>query len=103
MKIVNLKVTGDYDVYGGRGNHDAKPGEYGWLGNPFHTYQYGREGAIQKYKMYFWKRINADPEFQAEVMKLKDKTVACYCHPKPCHLDVIKAWFDAGCPLKTSE
>jgi hypothetical protein len=34
------------------------------------------------------------------VMELRDKRVACFCHPKHCHLDVIEDWFQAGCPLK---
>ena len=106
MKIVNYHVEKNFDVYGGRPAGGKDPtkvpvGQYGWLGNPFKVNgNTTREQAIAKYKQYFWKRINSDEQFRKAVLGLQKKTVACFCIPKPCHLDVIKAWFDAGCPLK---
>lgn len=106
MKITNYRTSNDFFEYGGRGARDPREvpvGDFGWLGNPFKIGKDGdREQCIQKFKTYFWKRINTDPAFLNAVLALKDKTVACFCHPKPCHLDVIKAWFEAGCPLKNN-
>jgi hypothetical protein len=89
MQVVNVRKD-KYEVYGGR------PSVFG---NPFTIGKDGdRETVIAKYKRYFWKRINTDREFYEAVIELKDKVVGCYCKPQACHLDVIKAWFDAGCP-----
>ena len=105
MKVVNIKDP--YQVYGGRprGGKDpraCKPGEYGWLGNPFHlASEADREVVIQRFKVYFWRRINSDVEYREAVMALRGKTVACFCSPKHCHLDILVDWFNAGCPLRS--
>ena len=74
-KVVNIyKET--YDEYIGR----AGKGLSGYFGNlhkvgycnlcnEYHT----REEAIQKYKEYFYNRIENDLEFKYRVMALKDK------------------------------
>ena len=115
MNIVNKRDTKIYDIYGGRsGGHlpyQVPVGSEGWLGNPHdvtgpkqptcrecgktHTH----EEAIAAFERYFRERINSDQEFLEAVLRLKDYTIACWCHPLKCHLDVIAAWFDAGCPL----
>lgn len=70
-------------------------------GNPFKIGRDGsREVVIQKYKAYFWKRLNEDAHFLSAVRALEGKRLKCFCTPKPCHGDVIIAWFRAGCPLK---
>ncbi len=94
--VVNIKNS-QYQVYIGRAGH----GMDGYFGNPF---QIGRDGdrdeVIRKYKIYFWNRVNNDPEFRERVMELKGKTLGCFCHPQSCHGDVIIAWLNAGCPLR---
>src|SRR3990172_8733916 len=55
---------------------------------------------IAKYKRHFWDRINTDESFLELVLQIQDCDLVCCCAPLPCHGDVIKAWFDAGCPLK---
>lgn len=102
MEISNYRNDKVFDEYGGRPTNGIDPrtlkvGEFGWLGNPFKDGT--REQNIQKFKSYFWKRINEDDNFRLSVLRLRDKKVACFCHPKPCHLDVIHQWFEAGCPL----
>ena len=83
-KVVN-KYRDKYDVYIGR------PSIYG---NPFSVKEYGREGCIEKYKEYFYKRIKEDVKFKEEVLKLKDKVLGCFCKPLACHGDVIKEYLD---------
>ena len=83
-KVVN-KYREAYDVYIGR------PSQFG---NPFSVKEYGREGCIEKYKEYFYKRIKEDVKFKEEVLKLKDKVLGCFCKPLACHGDVIKEYLD---------
>ena len=82
--VVN-KYKEKYDVYIGR------PSIYG---NPFSVKEYGREGCIEKYKEYFYKRIKEDVKFKEEVLKLKDKVLGCFCKPLACHGDVIAEYLD---------
>ena len=83
-KVVN-KYKEKYDVYIGRPSI---------FGNPFSVKEYGREGCIEKYKEYFYKRIKEDVKFKEEVLKLKDKVLGCFCKPLACHGDVIKEYLD---------
>lgn len=105
MEICNYHYDKSFDVYGGRPPGGGDPskvpvGQYGWLGNPFKVIGENRDEAIKRFKVYFWKRINSDDVYRKAILDLKDKKVACFCKPKPCHLDVIDEWFKAGCPLK---
>ena len=107
--VVNLN-TDDYDVYIGRGTkprthmltEGIRPGEEGWLGNP-HPIGYceicaqthTREECIERFRADFYAKLDRDPEFRKAVLALKGKRLGCYCKPKACHGDVIKAWIDA--------
>ena len=82
--VVN-KYREAYDVYIGRPSI---------FGNPFSVKEYGREGCIARYKEYFYKRIKEDVKFKEAVLKLKDKTLGCFCKPLACHGDVIKEYLD---------
>lgn len=73
----------DYDVYIGRRGH----GEDGYFGNPFS--QFSRVVAIEKFKVYFAKRIERDAEFRERVQALRGKRLGCFCAPLPCHGQVI--------------
>ena len=83
-RVVN-KYKEKYDVYIGRPSI---------FGNPFSVKEYGREGCIEKYKEYFYKRIKEDVKFKEEVLKLKDKVLGCFCKPLACHGDVIAEYLD---------
>jgi len=83
-KVVN-KYRDKYDAYIGR------PSPYG---NPYSVKEYGREGCIKMYKNYFYERIASDAKFKEAVLKLKDKTLGCFCKPLACHGDVIKEYLD---------
>ena len=75
-----VNCTGSkYDVYCGR------PSKYG------NMYKIGKDGSradvIRKYEKNF-------PLSDGDLEDLKDKILACFCHPLPCHCDIIagKIW-----------
>lgn len=87
--VVNIKKE-KYDVYIGRGSIFGNP--YTHL--PIERTKAGvqvknRNDAIEKYREYFYDKIEADQEFLDEVLRLKDKVLGCYCFPEPCHGDII--------------
>ena len=55
------------------------------FGNPFSEWKWGREKCIALFEEYFYKRINRDPAWKAEVLKLKGKILGCHCSPLLCH------------------
>ena len=106
--IVNI-TSETYDEYIGRGieyhTHmlamDIMPGQEGWLGNPHPIgwcdicrLYHSRDECIEQFKQDFYNKINNEPEFRDAVFMLKGKRLGCYCKPKNCHGDVVKAWID---------
>jgi len=84
-RIVHCKKE-KYDVYIGRPSI---------FGNPFTIDKDGtRDDVIKKFKHYFLIRIGNDNKFYHEILKLKDKTLACWCKPEACHGDIIKEYLD---------
>lgn len=76
-RVVNRKVTEEYDLYIGRGTK--------W-GNPFIEGVDGsRKTVIQKYQCWLVRQ----PELMAALPELKGKILGCSCKPKPCHGDVL--------------
>ena len=103
-EVVNIYHKLPYDVYIGRprGGVDPRnvtPGEYGFLGNPFPMGKDNRDESIAKFKQYFLDRLQHDETFRQAVLKLKDKTLACFCAPRACHGHVIAEYLDSndGC------
>lgn len=89
--VVNIKTGASYDVYIGRAGH----GQDGYFGNPFRLYPGEPRGAtLDRYEQYFLYRLDTDPEFRRRVLELKGKTLSCFCHPAPCHGDIIAEWLD---------
>jgi hypothetical protein len=89
-RVINKRsdeyLTAKNTVYIGRGSK--------W-GNQFIMGMDGdRAEVIQLYREWFLERIEGDPAFMRETMKLKDKTLVCYCKPLPCHGDAIAEWLD---------
>src|ERR1700690_2591684 len=94
-KVVNLRYE-PYDTYAGRGSIFGN--DWTHISNKKTLAKYvvkTREESIEKYREYFLKRVAEDAEFKAEVMKLKDKRLGCYCAPLACHCDIIKEWLDS--------
>ncbi len=77
--------TDPHFVYIGRGSR--------W-GNPFRIGQDGtREEVIEKYREYI---LHGDGRhLQEYVHHLRGKTCVCYCHPQPCHGDVLAQLADS--------
>lgn len=77
MFVANKKKGEPYDIYIGRGSD--------W-GNPFPmTRESDREYVITKHEVW----LNTRPDLILRTSELKDKVLGCYCHPKPCHGDIL--------------
>lgn len=91
-KVVNISklrknwiFDSDY-VYIGR----AGKGLPGTFGNPFPLKsEKDRAIMLEQYREYLESRIETDRFFREAVVALKDKILVCFCHPKPCHGDVL--------------
>ena len=88
MPLVNKYHNVPYDVYIGRGSPYGNPYVMGIDGD--------RTEVIDKYRQYFYKRIEEDLKFKELVTNLKCKTLACFCSPKACHGDVILSYLQDG-------
>jgi hypothetical protein len=75
-RIVHCKVE-PYDVYIGRPSKWGNPFEIGVDGN--------RKQVIDKYRDW----VRTQPHLMSHLHELKDKTLGCWCHPKPCHGKVL--------------
>lgn len=73
-----------YDVYIGRPSPWGNPFKIGPDGN--------RAEVIELYRTY----ILNDPELLARVKSLKGKRLGCWCHPQPCHGDVLAELAEDG-------
>jgi len=84
-KLVNRKI--DYeDIYIGRGSP---------FGNPYIEGKDGtRKEVIEKYRDWFYKRINKKPRFKRAVEALRGRRIGCYCVPKPCHGQIIVEYLE---------
>lgn len=84
----SLVRTGQGDVDVMRANRgrshmlNTRPGEPGWLGNPFKTEsaggQYTTEEATEKFRKALYDKLETDPEFKKEFMKLKGKRLGYF-------------------------
>lgn len=94
-RVVNIRQEG-YDVYIGR----AGKGMDGYFGNPFRIEPGMRRGdTLERYRKYFYNRLQTDSEFNRRINSLQGKTLGCFCKPGPCHGDIIKEYLDTQ--LKT--
>lgn len=92
MKLVNIRDNKHWRkegaVYIGRGTP---------FGNPFTMRVDGtREKVVEKYRYYFYKKVESDPEFASQVESLRGKTLACWCVPRPCHGDIILEYLEGA-------
>lgn len=90
-KVVRIRKKGgvivqDCDVYIGRAAHQG-----GWRlpaspwANPYSVRKHGRDKALALYRSY----LLSSPKLLAQLPNLAGKTLGCWCHPEPCHGDVI--------------
>ena len=88
--VVNIRIS-EYDVYIGR----AGKGQDGYFGNPFRLRANESRGAtIDRYREYFYDRLETDPDFKNRIHELKGKTLGCFCKPDACHGDVIAEYLN---------
>ena len=88
--VVNIRIS-EYDVYIGR----AGKGQDGYFGNPFRLRENESRGAtIDRYREYFYDRLETDPDFKDRIHELKGKTLGCFCKPYACHGDVIAEYLN---------
>lgn len=79
-RLVHLNKA-PYDVYIGR------PSKWG---NPFSQKEHGsKANVIQLYREW----IRTSP-LMDDLHELEGKTLACWCHPSPCHGDVLLELLD---------
>ncbi len=91
-RVVNLYKE-RYDVYIGR----AGKGKDGYFGNPFRLETgEARGGTIERYRKWFYTRLQNDKEFRKRIESLRGKTLGCFCKPKPCHGDVIVEYLNGA-------
>ena len=58
--------------------------------NPFKIGKDGtREEVLKKYESYITKKLEEDPVLLLELKTLKGKNLGCWCHPDPCHGDIL--------------
>lgn len=101
--VVDMRFA-EFDVYIGRAGTtiggDVKPGESGYFGNPFRLpHESMRAIVLEKFKVYFYERLERDKFFKARVLELRGKVLGCFCHPMPCHGHVIAEYLNSlPCP-----
>jgi hypothetical protein len=62
--------------------------------SPFaNPYKIGRDGSraevIEKYRVYITEKIKQDAALYNQLRHMKGKNLGCWCHPEPCHGDVL--------------
>lgn len=69
------------------------------LGNPFPLINESlRSHCLAQYRSWLWGRMQDPDSAQSkalagivEAAKAGDVALGCWCHPKPCHADIVKA------------
>ena len=109
MSIVNCKVKyirPQYDnlkkwmensdnIYIGRAgvvfiNKERFPKKASIFANPYKIDKNtSREEVLEKYKKYIIEKILNDKFLYLELLKLRGKNLGCWCHPDPCHGDIL--------------
>ena len=65
------------------------------FGNPFHLGKDGdRTTVLAKYREYFYKRVDEDPEFKQKVLALRGLRLGCWCAPLLCHGAIIAEYVE---------
>lgn len=70
----------------------GRPGPYG---NPFVLdIEANREAILEKYRIWFLRKVDSSPEFRKRILSLRGFDLACWCAPRSCHGDVILKWLE---------
>lgn len=99
-RVANMRRGEPYDVYVGR----AGRGMTGLFGNPYKVGEFcqrcrqrhesGGE-TLPCFRAYFEERVKYDRAFRLQVLRLRGKTLGCFCVPQPCHAVIIAEWIDS--------
>lgn len=56
-------------------------------------YRVGRDGGrvevLNKYQKYLRSKLEASSSLREQLLSLKGKNLGCWCHPQPCHGDIL--------------
>ncbi len=96
-KYQNLKewVEDERNAYIGRAgvvfvNGERFPKKASVFCNPFKISKTeSREQVIERYRKYIMARLEKEHELRNQLQQLKGKRLGCWCHPEPCHGDVL--------------
>lgn len=100
--VVNLRLEKcDVKICRGKDGKIPQPPEYGCFGNPYFLKNKDddleRAEVIEKYRLYFEKRIQ-EPAFREAILSLKGKKLGCFCKQPDkevaCHGDIIAEWLE---------
>ena len=81
IRISNMRRAEKYDQKGDRSS---------LIGNPFVMRNEGeRELVIDKFRYYLAEEIATGRLPTEYLLKLDGKTIACWCAPKSCHLEIV--------------
>lgn len=94
---INLKewMNDEINVYIGRSgvvfiDKQRYPKESSPFCNPYKIGKDGdRNNVIKLYKKYIIEKIESSNEFKKKIISLKGKILGCWCHPEPCHGDIL--------------
>jgi ribonuclease HI len=101
-QVVNFKAYGSIarldEAFGQRwryiGRHNPAVGlAQSPLANPFVARVRGRGETLERYRTWLWQRIQAGDTAVLNALRAIDSetVLVCYCHPAPCHGDVVLA------------
>lgn len=83
------KYKEPYDIYIGRGSLWGNPYTHLKTETKAEYKVDTREQSIEMFEKHLRERLVNEPYLRDELMKLKGKTLGCFCKPKSCHGDVI--------------
>lgn len=91
LRRLKGKVVQDCDVYIGRACNMGgwRLPQSKWY-NPYSVKQYGRDGALDRYRKYIEANEN---NLLNDLHELAGKRLGCWCKPSPCHGDILRELF----------
>jgi hypothetical protein len=86
------QAFGDHWLYIGRQNRSASLPQSP-LANPFRVRDYGLGRTIPHYRRWLWERIESGDLAVLDTLRTINEAsvLVCWCKPRPCHGDVVKA------------
>lgn len=71
-------------------NKEIYPKQASPFANPYKIGKHGtREQVLQKYRVYILEKLEKELSLKKELESLKCKNLECWCHPEPCHGDIL--------------